>query len=68
LDYPFLGGSKYRNLAFQVGGVSKIETIKYVHASVGLRPENGCADDAEQKLKTTDPTSHQRERSPSLNP
>jgi hypothetical protein len=26
---PVLGGSKYRKLALQVGGVSKIETIKY---------------------------------------
>jgi hypothetical protein len=27
---------------------------------VGLRSEKGCADDARQKLKTTDPTSRQR--------
>jgi hypothetical protein len=29
---------------------------------MGLRPEKGCADDAQQKLKTTDPTSRQRGR------
>jgi hypothetical protein len=29
---------------------------------VGLRPEKGCAGDAQQKLKTTDPTSRQRGR------
>jgi hypothetical protein len=26
-------GKKYRNLALQVGGVSKIEIIKYAHES-----------------------------------
>jgi hypothetical protein len=31
--------------------------------SMGLRSEKGCVGDAQQKLKTTDPTSHQRERS-----
>jgi hypothetical protein len=29
LGYSVPGGNKYRNLALQVGGVSKIETIKY---------------------------------------
>jgi hypothetical protein len=29
---------------------------------VGLRPEKGCAGGAQQKLKTTDPTSRQRGR------
>jgi hypothetical protein len=51
------GRNKYWNLAFQVGGVSKIETIKYLMSPVGLRSETGCAGDARQKLKTTDPTS-----------
>jgi hypothetical protein len=31
LGYPVPGENKYRNLALLVGGVSKIETIKYVH-------------------------------------
>jgi hypothetical protein len=29
------GGNKYRNLAFQVRGVSKVETMKYAHESRG---------------------------------
>jgi hypothetical protein len=29
---------------------------------VGLRSEKGCAGDAQQKLKTTDSTPHQRGR------
>jgi hypothetical protein len=29
--------NKYRNLALQVGGVSKIETIKYAHESRGTQ-------------------------------
>jgi hypothetical protein len=33
LGYPVPGGNKYRDLALQVGGVSKIETIKYAHES-----------------------------------
>jgi hypothetical protein len=35
---------------------------------VELRSEKGCADDARQKLKTTDPTSRQRGRPTSRNP
>jgi hypothetical protein len=35
---------------------------------VGLRSEKGCAGDARQKLKSTDPTSHQRGRTTSTNP
>jgi hypothetical protein len=35
---------------------------------VGLRHEKGCAGDAQQKLKTTDPTSRQRGRPTSTNP
>jgi hypothetical protein len=35
---------------------------------VGLRSENGCAGDARQKLKTTDPTSRQRGRPTSRTP
>jgi hypothetical protein len=35
---------------------------------VGLRSEKDCADDARQKLKSTDPTSRQRGRSTSTNP
>jgi hypothetical protein len=33
---------------------------------VGLRSEKGCADYAQQKLKTTNPTSRQRGRPTSL--
>jgi hypothetical protein len=33
MGYPVPGGNKYRNLALQVGGVSKIERIKYVQES-----------------------------------
>jgi hypothetical protein len=33
----FLGGNKYRNLALQVRGVSKIETIKHAHESSGTQ-------------------------------
>jgi hypothetical protein len=35
---------------------------------VGLKSEKGCAGDAQQKLKTTDPTSRQRGRPTSTNP
>jgi hypothetical protein len=35
---------------------------------VGLRSEKGCAADAHQKLKSTDPTSRQRGRPTSTNP
>jgi hypothetical protein len=31
------GGNKYRNLALQVGRVSKIETINYAHESRGTQ-------------------------------
>jgi hypothetical protein len=37
LGYPVPGGNKYRNLALQVWGVSKIETIKYAHESRGTQ-------------------------------
>jgi hypothetical protein len=63
LGNPVPGGSKYRNLAFQVVGVSKIETIKYVHESRGT----GCSGDVRKKLKSTDPTSRQRGRPTSAN-
>jgi hypothetical protein len=53
-------GNKYRNLALQVGRVLKIETIRYVHESVGLRSEKVCAGDARQKLKSTNQTSRQK--------
>jgi hypothetical protein len=33
-----------------------------VISPVGLRPEKDCAVEAQQQLKTTDPTSRQRER------
>jgi hypothetical protein len=33
LGYLVPGGNKYRNMALQVGGVSKIETINYDHES-----------------------------------
>jgi hypothetical protein len=35
---------------------------------VGLRSEKGCAGDAQPKLKSTDPASHQRGRPTSTNP
>jgi hypothetical protein len=35
---------------------------------VGLRSEKGCAGDAREKLKSTDPTSGQRGRPTSTNP
>jgi hypothetical protein len=35
---------------------------------VGLKSENGCTGDAQQKLKTTDLTSHQRGCPTSTNP
>jgi hypothetical protein len=38
---PSSWGNKYRDLALQVGGVSKIETIKYALSPVGLRSEKG---------------------------
>jgi hypothetical protein len=37
LDYPVPGGNKYRNLALEVRRVSKIETIKYAHESLGTQ-------------------------------
>jgi hypothetical protein len=35
---------------------------------VGLRPEKGCTGDAQEKLKTTDPTSRQTGCPTSTNP
>jgi hypothetical protein len=37
LGYLVPGGNKYSNLALQVGGVSKIETINYAHKSHGTQ-------------------------------
>jgi hypothetical protein len=37
IAYSVPGGNKYRNLALQVGGVSKIETINYAHESRGTQ-------------------------------
>jgi hypothetical protein len=37
-------------------------------SALGLRPEKGCTDDAQQKLKITDPTSRQRGHPTSTNP
>jgi hypothetical protein len=34
----------------------------------GLGPENDCADEGQQQLQTTDPSSRQRERPTSTNP
>jgi hypothetical protein len=36
-------------MTLQVGGVSKMESIKYAHESVGLRTEKRCAGDVQQK-------------------
>jgi ABC-type dipeptide/oligopeptide/nickel transport system ATPase component len=35
LGYSVPGGNKYRNLALQKGGVSKIETMNYPHEFSG---------------------------------
>jgi hypothetical protein len=43
LDHPVPGGYKYEDLALQAGGVSRIETIKYLLRAAGLRPERDCA-------------------------
>jgi hypothetical protein len=37
LGYLVLGRNNYRNLAPQVGGVSKIETINYAHGTRGTQ-------------------------------
>jgi hypothetical protein len=37
LGYPVPGGNKYKNLALQIGGVSKIEKINYAHESRGTQ-------------------------------
>jgi hypothetical protein len=37
VHYPVPGGNKYRNLALQVRGVSKTETIKYAHEPHGTQ-------------------------------
>jgi hypothetical protein len=49
LGYLVLGGNKCRNLALQVGGFSKIETIEYAHESRGTQTGKGCAGEAQQK-------------------
>jgi hypothetical protein len=36
-SYPVSGGNKYGNLALLLEGVSKIETINYVHESRGIQ-------------------------------
>jgi hypothetical protein len=41
-------------MALQVGGVSKIETMKCVLESCGLRPKKGCAGDVQQRKKKTE--------------
>jgi hypothetical protein len=41
-------------------GSLKIETINMVLSPAGLRPDKDSAGDAQQQLKTTDPTSRQR--------
>jgi hypothetical protein len=67
LGYPVLGRNKYRNLALQVGGVSKIE-LNILMSPSGFKFEKGCTGDARQKLKTTHTTSRQRGRPTSTNP
>jgi hypothetical protein len=57
LDYPVPGGNKYRNLALHVGGVSKIETIKYAHESRGTEIGERLRWRSQQKVESTDPTS-----------
>jgi hypothetical protein len=66
LGYPVPGGNKYKNLALQVGGVSKIETICSL-SPMGLKSDKGYTDDARQKMKSTEPTSRQRWRPTSIN-
>jgi hypothetical protein len=40
LDYLVPGGNKYRNLALQVGGVSKMETLNYAQAALAMPGKN----------------------------
>jgi hypothetical protein len=70
VGYPVPGGNKYRNMTLQVGGVSKIESIKYAHESRELRKAVLVVQQKKEKrkMKTTDPTFHQRGRPTSLNP
>jgi hypothetical protein len=53
----------YRNVASRL-----VEFKNLLMRPVGLRPERGCAGDAQEKLKITDPTSGQRGRPTSTNP
>jgi hypothetical protein len=57
---------KWTTLFLEGGGGRNTGT--WPHESLGLRSVKGCADDARQKLKTTDPTSRQRGRPTSTNP
>jgi hypothetical protein len=49
LAHPVPGGYKYNDLALQVGGISRIGTIKYDPA--GLRSECDCAGEDQQHSK-----------------
>jgi hypothetical protein len=40
----------------------KFDTVKCGYESLGLGPEKNCANEAQQELQTTDPTSRQRGR------
>jgi hypothetical protein len=37
MGYTVPGGNKYRNLALQVGGVSKMEKVNYAYESRGTQ-------------------------------
>jgi bacterioferritin-associated ferredoxin len=58
-------GNKYRNMTLQVGVVTEIETIKYVHEFCGT--QKGCGR-CPKKLNNIDPTSRQRGCPTSITP
>jgi hypothetical protein len=67
MGYSLPWGYKYRNLALQVGGAwGKIEKVKHGHEPQGLSPQEDCAGEAQQELKTTN-TDILSERAPHIN-
>jgi hypothetical protein len=51
LGHPVPLGYKYRDLALQVGGVSRIGTMKYVLESHGTQTESNCAGETSSNSK-----------------
>jgi hypothetical protein len=47
---PYSWGSKYGNLALQVGAVSNVRQQNLVMSPAGLGPENVCAGEDRQQL------------------